>query len=193
MNLLLKAELINLDPMMNSEIIIKSYISYYLQTSEELQLFYKYLNEKYMKHFDLKYTNGSVDSDLENEIKTSLENIYRLESLFPYKKGDSLGYISMPFLIGENNFTTNRTSFSNCVEGAIYHICNCLLWDPKSKEYIKVELLNKKSESKISGIFNNKIKGMPDMNELKKWHKIVENSNNNEAIPDEATAIACSP
>lgn len=106
------------DPIFDTRVIFKAFLSLYLQNKADVVKFYK---EYSALLSSFKIVVPECASDIRME-KPLLE-VEELMAKFPYRPGSNPGYRPMPFFIGNKEFDPQIT-FSNCVESALYHVLN---------------------------------------------------------------------
>lgn len=115
--------------------------------------------------------------DIEELICQSLIIADSKEKVFPYNSKSGFTGFYVPCVYSDHStgvlkFGRDKDGFSNCVEIALYYFLNCLLWDIKNKCYMTPDVPN----CKITEFFQGQnMKVYPDINEVKEWHKMIEN------------------
>lgn len=150
---------------LTSDLIIKSYIAYYLNISNLRQLYAHY--KEILDYFDQKAEQDhSIDVQLERNLR-NIGNSFQ----FPYEKSFELPYALVPIDKQIQRHLDQPKGYWNCVENSLYHFLNCILWDSDKNRYIRI---NSKTPCVIDEIFSGNIRGTPDKNTLEFWHKLIE-------------------
>lgn len=160
---------------MNGRILFKSYICSYIESENEINIFYSYL-KSIINYFNITSNNTFIEDKIFMDIVSTIEKDMQLgiKSL-PYPEG-VLNYLRIP-LYDQNSICSVNPIFDTCVESSMWDICNCLYYNPVTNRYDTLMIENEGSEPQlvpISKIFNGKIRGSSTADELRELFEIVE-------------------
>lgn len=159
------------DDLLTPCIIIKAYITYYLDNILELTHFYDFYKE-IQDNFKINNYLHISNDNIEEKLKDSLGTIVNNGFNFPYEESEELPYALVPIDDDTQKYFNYPIGYWNCVENSLYHFLNCILWDGDNNRYIKI---NPDNPCIIDKIFSGTIRGTPEDVTIKLWNKLVQN------------------